>query len=270
VSKAYAEVYDSICGATKRAILGVPIFVRSGPQAIELLDRQFTAGPATVVAFANKHSLNIAFENEYVRSIMRQAIVLNDGIGVDIASLVLFGKPFPQNLNGTDFVPYYLQNTRHRLRIFLLGGVPGVAARAGYLLSKRFPQHQVVGHYHGYFSSGDHDAILTAIKQAGADVILVGMGNPKQEIWLAENLEAIGARLGFGVGALFTFMTGEIRRAPAWMRYARIEWMHRMAQEPWRLSRRYLLGIPLFFFRIVGQRFSRSRDEMFEVDFRKS
>jgi alpha-1,3-mannosyltransferase len=270
VSKAYADVYDSICGATKRAILGVPIFVRSGPQVIELLDRQFSTGPATVVAFANKHSLNIAFENEYFRSIMRKAIVLNDGIGVDIASLVLFGKPFPQNLNGTDFVPYYLQNTRHRLRIFLIGGVPGIAARAGDLLSKRFPQHQVVGHHHGYFSNGDRDAIHAAIKQAGADVILVGMGNPKQEVWLAENLEATGARLGFGVGALFTFMTGEIRRAPAWMRHARIEWIHRLAQEPWRLSRRYLLGIPLFIFRVVGQRLSRSRDETLEVGFRQS
>ena len=108
------------------------------------------------------------------------------------------------------------------------------------------------------FANDQAEEVNAMIKASRADVILVGMGNPKQEIWLAANLEATGARLGFAVGALFVFVTGEARRAPAWMRSLRIEWVHRLAQEPWRLSRRYFLGIPLFFVRILGQRFSSS------------
>ena len=259
VSEAYAGIYDTICGVTTRTILGVPIWVGAASQAVELLDTRFDRVPSTIVAFANKHALNIAFADENVRAIMRKAVVLNDEIGVDLASLLLFGKAFPQNLNGTDFVPHYLQFTQHRYRIFLLGGRPGTAERAGELLQRQLPRHQFVGCHHGYFANDQAEEVNAIIKTSRADVILVGMGNPKQEIWLAANLEATNARLGFAVGALFVFVTGEARRAPAWMRTLRIEWVHRLAQEPWRLSRRYLLGIPLFFVRILSQRFCRAQ-----------
>jgi alpha-1,3-mannosyltransferase len=257
VSAAYEGIYDAICGVTMRTILGVPICVGAASQAVELLDARFKRAPSTVVAFANKHALNIAFKDESVRAILRKAVVLNDGIGVDLASLLLFGKAFPQNLNGTDFVPHYLQLTRHCYRIFLLGGSPGTAERAAEFLQRLFPRHQFVGCHHGYFSIDQAEHVNALIKTSKADVVLVGMGNPKQEKWLAGNLEATGARLGFAVGALFVFVTGEMRRAPAWMRSLRVEWVHRLAQEPWRLSRRYLLGIPLFFVRILAQRLSR-------------
>ena len=189
-----------------------------------------------MVAFANAHSLNVASRDERVRTILRKSIILNDGIGADIASLMLFGKAFPQNLNGTDFVPHYLQNTRHRYRIFLLGSRPGVAERAGQHLSRRFPQHQIVGFHHGYFAKNDTANIIAMIKASNADIVLVGMGIPQQELWLASNLGATGARLGFAVGALFAFVTGDARRAPAWMRSMRMEWLHRLTQEPLRLA----------------------------------
>ena len=265
VSEAYAGIYDTICGVTTRTILGVPICVGAASQAVEQLDTRFERVPSTIVAFANKHALNIAFSDLSVRAIMRKAVVLNDEIGVDIASLLLFGKAFPQNLNGTDFVPHYLQHTRYSYRIFLLGGRPGTAERATELLQRQLAQHQFVGCHHGYFCNDQAEEVNAMIKASRADVILVGMGNPKQEIWLAGNLEATGARLGFAVGALLVFVTGEARRAPAWMRSLRIEWLHRLGQEPWRLSRRYFLGIPLFFVRILGQRFSRPRVDVFEV-----
>jgi alpha-1,3-mannosyltransferase len=266
VSEAYAGIYEVICGVTTRTILGVPICVGPASNAVQLIDSRFERVPSTIVAFANKHALNIASSDEYVRAIMRSAIVLNDGLGVDLASLLLYGKAFPQNLNGTDFVPHYLQFTKHRHRIFLLGGRPGTAQRAGELLQSRLPQHQFVGSHHGYFSKGEAEEVHAKIKASKADVILVGMGNPRQEIWLAANLEATGARLGFAVGALFTFVTGEISRAPEWMRSLRMEWVHRLSQEPWRLWRRYFLGIPLFIVRILSQRFSRAEVNLFEVN----
>lgn len=93
------------------------------------------------------------------------------------------------------------------------------------------------------------------IKARKPDIVLVGMGNPLQELWLAQNLKATGTRLGFAVGALFDFMTGDARRAPDWVRHLRVEWLHRLFHEPIRLARRYLVGIPLFILRILGERF---------------
>jgi alpha-1,3-mannosyltransferase len=265
VAQAYEAMYDNICGATKRTILGVPIFVSSASQVIGLLDDRFERHTSTVVAFANAHALNVAAQDESFRSILCKSIVLNDGIGVDFASVVLFGVAFPQNLNGTDFVPYYLENTRRRYRIFLLGSRPGVSQRAGVCLSSRFPQHQIVGSHHGYFTRDETAKINATIKALKPDIILVGMGNPQQELWLANNLEATGASMGFAVGALFDFVAGEARRAPAWMRSMRVEWLYRLHQEPMRLARRYLIGNPLFILRILGQRLSGAGANSIEI-----
>jgi alpha-1,3-mannosyltransferase len=257
VSQAYEEVYKGICGITKRTILGVPIFVGAAPQAVEMLDNQFEYNEPAVVAFANAHTLNVATRDHNFRRVLRNSIVLNDGIGVDIASLILFGLTFPQNLNGTDFIPHYLQKTRHQFRIFLLGGRVGVAERAGLCLSRRFPQHRIVGWHPGYFAEGNSGKIAEMIKASKCDIILVAMGNPLQELWLARNLELTGIRLGFAVGALFDFVAGEVSRAPAWVRHLRLEWVFRLMQEPVRLAQRYLIGNPRFILRIVGQRISR-------------
>jgi alpha-1,3-mannosyltransferase len=265
VSQAYAEMYDHICGVKTRTILGVPVCVGTVSQTVERLDARFERADSTIVAFANAHALNIAAQDEHVRAIMRNSIILNDGIGVDIASLILFGKAFPQNLNGTDFTPHYLQNTRHRYRIFLLGSRPATIQRAAERLSATFPRHQIVGYHHGYFEKDDTAKINAIIKASNADIVLVGMGNPKQELWLADNLVATGARLGFAVGALFDFVTGNVARAPAWVRSLRVEWLQRLTQEPWRLSRRYLAGNPLFIARILGQRFSRAEADEIDI-----
>jgi UDP-N-acetyl-D-mannosaminuronic acid transferase (WecB/TagA/CpsF family) len=91
------------------------------------------------------------------------------------------------------------------------------------------------------------------------------MGIPKQELWLATSLGATGTRLGFAVGALFEFVTGNARRAPAWVRAIKLEWAHRLIQEPSRLARRYLVGNPLFILRILGQRYSRAETGTIEI-----
>jgi alpha-1,3-mannosyltransferase len=265
-SQAYTGMYDYICGATRRTILGVPVWVGTASQAVELLDSRFECAASSIVAFANAHALNVASRDQHIRAILQKSIIFNDGIGLDVASLVLFGKAFPQNLNGTDFTPHYLQNTRHRYRIFLLGSRPGIAERAAEHLTRRFPRHQIVGCHHGHFAKDDTARVNATIKASSADIVLVGMGNPRQELWLADNLETTGARLGFGVGALFDFVTGTARRAPALIRAIRLEWLHRLVREPMRLSWRYLIGSPLFILRILGQRFSRAQTNVIEPE----
>src|SRR5690606_1181318 len=144
----------------------------------------------------------------------RNVILFNDGIGVDIASWLLFGRRFPENLNGTDFVPRYLRGTPHSLRIFLLGARPGVAERAARALAREMPQHSCVGCRNGYMEPDEGQDVIDEIRRARADVLLVAMGNLKQEVWLADHFAATGCILGFGVGGLFDFVAGVVPRAP--------------------------------------------------------
>jgi alpha-1,3-mannosyltransferase len=259
VCKAYERLYEAAIGTRLRTILDIPIRVQTVANAVSLLDARFASGTSTSVAFANAHALNIAASDLKFHDVLRRCIVFNDGIGVDIASRLLYGARFPQNLNGSDFIPRYLQSTRHRFRMFLLGAKPGIAERATRYLTRLCPAHQIVGCHPGYFGLDDSPAVVESIRRTGASVILVGMGNPRQEFWLDDHLAATGCRLGVAVGALFDFLAGEVPRASDWTRAARLEWMYRLLCEPKRLSSRYILGNPAFLFRITGQWASGSR-----------
>jgi alpha-1,3-mannosyltransferase len=252
VSEKYEALYRSVLGQDVRTILDVPVLVRTSPEAIWLLDDRFERNKPTAVVFANAHTLNRAI-NPSVRSMLDRAIVFNDGLGVDIASRMLFGRSFPDNLNGTDFVPHYLRSTNKRYRIFLVGAQPGVAERAAERLAELAPHHAVVGCSHGYVPPEETGALIERIRGARANILLVAMGNPQQEQWLNDHLAASGCRLGFGVGGLFDFLAGTVPRAPHWVQAARLEWSYRLLQEPRRLWRRYLVDMPIFLARIFRQ-----------------
>jgi alpha-1,3-mannosyltransferase len=256
---AYMELYQTLFGGRRRRILDVSVTASTKSEVVDELDNRFAQNSSSVVAFANANCLNIARRDPNLRAALGQAIVLNDGIGVDLASKLLFGAQFPDNLNGTDFTPYYLQHTRHRLRIFLLGGKPGVAEQAAKLLAERYPRHRIVGQRDGYFPRTEDPLVAQTIAASRANVVLVAMGNPDQELWLRTNFGATGCRLGFAVGALFDFVVGEAQRAPVWVRTARSEWFYRLALEPRRLWRRYVLGNPIFMLRVLGQWWTGAR-----------
>jgi alpha-1,3-mannosyltransferase len=253
VSEQYEAFYRSVLGQHLRTILDVPILVKTSAEAIDLLDRQFNRKTPRIVVFANAHTLNSTVIDRRVQSILNHSIVFNDGIGVDLASRLLFGKAFPENLNGTDFVPHYLRQTRHRYRIFLLGGKPEVAFTATGRLARIAPQHDFVGSCHGYFSESELPNVIRQIRRSRADILLVAMGNPHQETWLHDHLKETGCQLGFGVGGLFDFTAGVVRRAPVWVQAARIEWLYRLIQQPGRLWRRYLIQMPIFLVRVSRQ-----------------
>jgi alpha-1,3-mannosyltransferase len=259
VSGKYQGLYEAVLGTKTRSILDVPIQVATFSKAVETLDSRFSAGDPTIVAFANAHTLNVASVDARFRAVLQKSIVFNDGIGVNIASSLLFGAPFPENLDGTDFTPAYLANTENRYRIFLLGARPGVAERAARRLLQCCSKHAIVGWRDGYFADGDAAEIIECIRASRTDILLVAMGNPRQELWLMDNLPATGCRLGLGVGALFDFLAGEVPRAPAWIRSARLEWAYRLCREPHRLWRRYLIGNAIFIVRVVGQWWSGAR-----------
>ena len=232
-------------------LLDVKITSATADDVLAHIDRRM--GPAAdplFVAFANANTLNLASATPQYRSALSRAdLVLNDGIGVALGARML-NRRFPENLNGTDFLPRLLELAANRgWRVFLLGGQMGTAEAASDRLRARIPKLEVVGVHHGYLTPASNQEVVSTIRASGAQVVLVGMGNPAQENWLASNLEASGARLGVGVGAYLDFAAGRVPRAPAWMRRARMEWVFRLLIEPRRLWQRYLVGNPLFLVR---------------------
>jgi N-acetylglucosaminyldiphosphoundecaprenol N-acetyl-beta-D-mannosaminyltransferase len=202
-----------------------------------------------IVFFVNAHCFNVAQKNEAYRRALQQAdYVLNDGTGIRLASW--FQRiGLKENMNGTDLIPKILEySTRLQARIYLLGGRPGVALEASRNLSRYLPDINIVGARDGFFSPEDNLKILQDITEKQVDILIVGMGVPRQEIWLSQHVEDLPTvRLAVAGGAILDFQAGRVKRAPTWMQKAGMEWFYRLSQEPRRLFMRYLYGNILFF-----------------------
>jgi exopolysaccharide biosynthesis WecB/TagA/CpsF family protein len=202
---------------------------------------------------------NVAAADPEFKRVLSDFLILPDGVGADVASKLLYGAPFPANLNGTDFIPGFLRSTAKPLKVGLLGARRENADRAAARLSVLAPQHRFDVIRDGFFSSKDEPAILGRLTELRPDILLVAMGVPRQELWIARNLDRDHCTLPIAVGALFDFLSGAIPRAPEAVRRLRLEWLFRLIIEPGRLWRRYIVGNPLFLSRVFRQKLFASR-----------
>jgi alpha-1,3-mannosyltransferase len=255
---AFNDVYSRVLGRSRRRIGHVRVDVLDQAEAASEVLGAAHAGRPLMVAFCNAHTANLAARDKSLRDALGQALVLNDGIGVDIASRALFGERFPANLNGTDFVPHLLGAATGPIRLFLLGAAEGVADAAAATIRNRYPHVEVVGTRHGFFSDDQHGEVLDMIRRSGANMVLVAMGQPRQELWAARHHQQIAGPV-LCVGALFDFLAERVPRAPLAVRKLRLEWVFRLAQEPRRLSGRYLVGNLAFIGRVLSQRMAGRR-----------
>ena len=226
-----------------REVVGLPLVDATAQATIEAI----LAPGRKTVAFLNAHCANVMARDTSYADALRQAdMILPDGIGVDLAARMT-GQRLTANLNGTDFVPALLRTARQRgLSVFLFGGTPGTAERAADRLCRDLPGLRVVGTRDGFSGAADEAAAIDAINASGADILIVAMGVPRQDVWLARNAERLAPRIRLGVGALLDFLAGNVRRAPVAIRRARCEWVWRLAIEPRRLAGRYLVGNATF------------------------
>lgn len=234
-------------------ILGVRVTSAEPGEISRFLDERLEKRLPTRIAFLNAQLSNICIGIPQLRDDLGSFLVLNDGAGVDLARRVLHGRAFAHNLNGTDFTPYFLSSSMHRLRIFLLGGRGEVCRDAAREIARRWPRHEVVGTKDGYFHVSAVEDVRAAVAAARPDIVLVAMGNPRQEAWIARNIPEV-APCALGVGAFFDFVTGSVPRAPAMVRRARLEWLFRLCLEPRRLWRRYVIGNARFVSRLLRER----------------
>lgn len=236
---------------SRRNILEVPVVALPWNEAINLMRQRIADRQFTLVTWLNAHNANVAQTDAGFRKALESFLVLPDGIGVDIASKILHGSSFPANLNGTDFTPAILQAETNPLRIGLIGGKPDVAQKAADRFKEIAPQHDIRVISDGFFRAIDEPNVLQSLKDFSPQILLVAMGVPRQEMFMAQRLTAEHCTLAFGVGALFDFMAGIVPRAPPLIQKLRFEWLYRLAQEPARLWRRYIVGNPLFLLRVM-------------------
>lgn len=238
----------------KRNILGVDVAPFSWGEAIDVLERRIRERRFTKIGFLNAHAANSASADPHYAAAMRDFMVLPDGVGVDMASRMLYGANFPANLNGTDFVPAFLKALATPAKVGLLGASRGNVEAAAEKLRQMLPQHEIVVVSDGFFSDSEESGVLERLRLLRPDVLLVAMGVPRQELWIDRHLTDQYCTLAFAVGALLDFMSGAVPRAPGWIRRFRLEWLFRLILEPSRLWRRYMIGNPVFLVRIVRQR----------------
>jgi N-acetylglucosaminyldiphosphoundecaprenol N-acetyl-beta-D-mannosaminyltransferase len=176
--------------------------------------------------------------------------VFGDGTGVRWAARMK-GTRLRDNLCGTDLIPALFESTPG-YRYFLLGADEPTIERAAARAQMRFPNWTLAGFHHGYVKSPElSEQVIGEVNAARADVLLVGMGNPRQERWLEAHRDRLRVPLGIGVGGLFDFWAETVSRAPAWVRRIGYDWVWRLMQQPRDKARRYLIGNPAFLLRAV-------------------
>ena len=205
-------------------------------------------------AFVNPDCLNKAMvDTSYQNSLNGMDCVFADGSGLQLAARVL-GDRIKANVNGTDLFPLLCQQcVDNDHSIFLLGAREGIAEKVADNMQQRFPGLKVSGFRNGYFAEDEDSTVVEQINASGADIVFVAFGAPRQEAWMSEHREALQAPVIMGVGGLFDFFSGRISRSPKILQDLGLEWIWRLMQEPQRMWRRYILGNPLFLYRVWNQ-----------------
>jgi N-acetylglucosaminyldiphosphoundecaprenol N-acetyl-beta-D-mannosaminyltransferase len=239
---------------TAVSLLGVPVANLSRHDALELLTRllQEHGRPTTPIYIVNAHTLNLAWRSRpYCEVLSSARCVFADGTGARWAAR-LRGVQLKANLVGTDLIPELFSVTAGRgYRYYLLGAAPGTIARTAQASMRLHPGWELAGFHHGYISGQDEsDAVIERINAAHIHLLLVGMGNPLQEVWIHQHRERLRVPVSIGVGGLFDHWAGDLHRAPLWVRRHGLEWLQILLQQPHKW-RRYLLGNPSFLVRAL-------------------
>lgn len=215
----------------------------------------------TIIGNVNVRAMNFACEMPWYKEfINRSDLVFCDGFGVLLgAKMCKCGVKSEHRMTCPDYIENLaLACQQKNVSLYLLAGKPGVVDKAIAKLKVIAPNLIIKGH-HGYFhkSGIENKYVIDEINQFKPDVLYVGFGMPLQERWIIDNFDQINAKVFLPLGACLDFYTGLVNRGPRWMTNRGLEWLSRLFTEPQRLWQRYVVGNPLFFYRLVKERFTR-------------
>ena len=226
----------------KAQILGVGVDILNMQESLDAVDLLIKNKKPSLVATANAEMLMLATHDFNLKNILNSAaLVVPDGAGTVWAARHL-GYNMPERVAGVDLVTNLLHKN---YKFYFFGAAEGVAKKA----AEKFPN--VVGTRNGFFNKDDEPQIISDINSANADILLVGLGVPKQEVWISENLKNLNVPVCIGVGGTFDVLAGNVKRAPLWMQQAKLEWLFRALLQPSRAGR--LVALPKFVFKVYNQ-----------------
>jgi N-acetylglucosaminyldiphosphoundecaprenol N-acetyl-beta-D-mannosaminyltransferase len=242
---------------TRRSILGIRVDDVTYEEVLAHIETWIASasrverGPAPAVAFVHQiATVNVEFimrarrDADFRRVLGDASLCVPDGIGVLWAAR-RGGTPLRQRVAGVDLVERIAARAAEMgWGIYFLGAAPGVAERAAAVLSERCPGLKVAGCYAGSPRLDEEDEIVDRVRATHPDLLCVAYGAPQQDLWISRNQARIGVPVAVGVGGSFDFVAGVARRAPEWVQRIGLEWLHRLAREPWRIKRQ--MAIPHF------------------------
>ena len=232
-------------------VLGVRFHCLRIPDVIDHITRYVVQRTPRQICLVNAYSMTLAQRDDHLRQLFNQSdLVLADGMSIKWGGRWI-GAAIPERVAGPDLATALCDMASSKgYRIFLLGSTDETLGKLTYVLKSQWPQIQIAGTYSPPFCDrlaiDETDKIRRLLKSCQVDILLVSMSAPKQEKWIAENLQSLGVPVSIGIGAAFDFLSGEIPRAPMWLQTSGLEWAYRLYREPRRLWKRYLLGNLVF------------------------
>lgn len=253
------------------SLLGRRITCMTAPTIVEAIDRACLENRRLVVAHYNVHSFNLSMQMPWFYEFLQTAEIAHcDGLGILKAIHWISGVALPHcyRVSYSILMPQLLEHCNQRgFSLFLLGAKPDVLQQALERLQQDYPNIRLGGH-HGYFSAQDpqqNEAIIEQINRINPQILLVGMGNPRQEAWIQQYQHRLNVNVMMAGGAIIDRLAGVVPDCPRFVSNLGLEWLYRLSREPRRLGIRYLLGNPAFVLQIFLAKYMAPPAEVFSL-----
>ena len=245
-------------------LLGVSISLLDKLDILNLIENNIDSGTKSLISYVNIHAMNLSLINKRFSNILNNAeLIFNDSYGIRLASRIT-GQNIPPRNTPPDWIDdLSILCCSNNFSLFFIGGKPGVAKKTAEKLKLKHPKLNILGAMHGYYNklkeSEENINIVNTVNNVKPDILIVGFGMPMQEFWIEDNFDDINAKIFLPVGAFFDYVSEEKYRSPKWITENGLEWIARLIAEPKRMWRRYIIGNPLFFYRVILEKLGFSK-----------
>ncbi len=241
----------------RKNIHGVHIHNITMQEAVNEVKKWVEGDSIHAVYTPNSEILMQAQRNPELKSVLNNAgLLIPDGAGVVLASKIL-GSPLKEKVSGVDLVKHLFETFKGKnISFYILGGQPGVAEMAAINIMEQYRKVKISGYENGYFQPDEEDALIERINKVKPDILLVGLGAPKQELWIHRNMYRLSCKVCIGVGGSIDIFAGKVSLTPEFIRKSGFEWLHRLIRDPRRYKR--MMDLPRFILLTYKKRFFRN------------
>lgn len=237
-------------------LFGVELNNISYAEILDSIQKSIENQNQQMICYANVNSLNLSITNDKIKKLFPEFNIAHaDGFGVFLGSRILYGKDgLSQRINGSDLYEKLIYDCiKYNYKLFFFGDKDETLNQ----IKRNHPHINVVGSQNGF--EFDSTSTINKINQSVPDILIVGLGTPKQEEWIIRNKRDLKVSVIISVGDGIKVFSGTKKRGPKLFQKLGIEWMVRLFYEPKRLWKRYFIGIPLFIFRVIKYKFLISK-----------